>query len=89
MSVSNKLGLDASSSAEIEIVTDGERFPKCVWFRHFHQAQGDSDKEDVLTQDSESRVLSSKNHKFSLGKGSKHVNVRCFFVVDELEKKEV
>ena len=28
-------------------------------------------------------------HPFSVEKGSKHMNVRCFFVVDKLEKKEV
>ena len=88
-SVSKKLGLVAVSSAEIEIIADDERFPKCVWFRHFRLAQGDSDKEDVLTQDNASRVLLRKNHPFSVEKGSKHMNVRCFFVVDKLEKKEV
>ena len=88
-SVSKKLGLVAAISAEIEIIADDERFPKCVWFRHFRLAQGDSDKEDVLTQDNKSRVLLRKTHPFSVEKGSKHMNVRCFFVVDELEKKEV
>ena len=60
-----------------------------MWFRHFRLAQGDSDKEDVLTQDNESRVLLRKNHPFAVEKGTKHMNVRCFFVVDKLEKKEV
>ena len=50
MSTSRKLGLVATSSTETDIVADGERFPKCVWFRHFRLAQGDSDKEDVLIQ---------------------------------------
>ena len=89
INVSKKLGVGAFSSAEAEVVSTGKIFPKCAWFRHFHIAQGDKDKEDVLTQDNESRVFSRKNHPFSLGKGSKHANVRCFFVVDKLEKKEV
>ena len=30
-----------------------------------------------------------KNYPFSIGKGSKDINVRCFFAVDKMEKKEV
>ena len=30
-----------------------------------------------------------KNYTFSIGKGTKYANVRCFFVVDEIEKKEL
>ena len=40
-------------------------------------------------QDNESCVLLHKNYPFSIGKGTKHVNVRYFFVVDKMEKKEV
>ena len=29
------------------------------------------------------------NHPFSVGEGSKHINVRHFFVVDKVENKEV
>ena len=67
MKVSKKLGLVAASFTEIEIVADGERFQKCVWFRHFRLAQGDSNKEDVLTQNNESRVLLRENHPLSAG----------------------
>ena len=34
-------------------------------------------------------MLLHKNHSFSVGKGSKHINVRYFFVVDKVEKKKV
>ena len=52
-------------------------------------AQGDEAKEDVLMQHNQSCVLMHKNYPFSVGKGSKHVNVRYFFVVDKIENKEV
>ena len=70
-------------------MADGEIFPKHTWFGYIRLAQGDSDKEDALMQDNESCTLFHKNHPFSVGKGSKHINFRCFFVVDKLEKKEV
>ena len=34
-------------------------------------------------------ILLHKNHLFSVGKGSKHMHVRCFFAVDKIDKKEV
>ena len=38
--VSKKLGVVTTSSTETEIVADGKRFPKCIWFRYFRLAQG-------------------------------------------------
>ena len=89
INASKKPGLVTTSSTETEVVSNGERFPNFSWFRHFRLAQGDEAKEDVLIQDNQSCMLLHKNHPFSVGKGSKHVNVRYFFVVDKAEKKEV
>ena len=52
-------------------------------------AQGDVDKEDVLTQENKSCVLLHKNYPLSIGKGTKHIHVRHFFVVNKIEKKAV
>ena len=87
INVSKKLGLVTVSSTETEVVSNGERFPKCSWFCRI--AQGDSDKEDLLFQDNESCILLHKHYPFSVSKGSKHINVQYFFVVDKAEKKEV
>ena len=89
MSVSSKLGLVATSYTETEIVADGERFPKCSWFRHFRLAQDNEVKDDVLMQDNECCALLNMHHPFYVRKGSKYINVWCFFVVDKIEKKEV
>ena len=86
---SRKLGLVMSSSTEIEMLSCGETFPKCAWFRHFRMTQGDADKEDMRMHDNKSCVLSHKNYPFSIGKGTNHVHVRYFFVVDKIDKKEV
>ena len=89
LNTSKKLGLAATSSTETEIVANGERFPKCTWFRHFRLAQEDDAKEDTLMQDDESCMLLHENHPVLVCKGSKHINVRCFFVVDKISKHEV
>ena len=90
MNVSKKLGLVTNSLTETEVVATGERFPKCTWFRCFRIAHGEDDpKEDILLQDNKSCILLQKNYPYSIKKGSKHAHVRCFFVVDKLDKKEV
>ena len=40
-------------------------------------------------QDHQSCMLFHKNYPFSVGKGSKHINVQCFFVVEKIDAKEV
>ena len=57
MNVSKKLGLVTTSSTEIEVVANGERFPKCSWFRYFRLTQRDEAKEDVRMQDNKSCIL--------------------------------
>ena len=89
INASKKLGVNTISSTETEIVSDGERFPKCAWFRYFRLAQGDDPKGDLLFQDNTSCITLHKNHPFRTGKGSKHTNIRCFFVADKIEQKEV
>lgn len=40
-------------------------------------------------QDNQSVILLEKKYPFSVGKGSKHINIRYFFVCDKIEKKEI
>ena len=89
ISVSKKLGVLTTSSTETEIVSAGERLPKCTWFRYFRIAQGEEVKEDILLQDNKSAIILQKNYPYSTRKGSKHIHVRYFFVVDKIEKKEI
>ena len=89
INTSKKLGVVTTSSTETEVVACGERFPKCTWFRYFRLAQGANDKEDILFQDNKSAILLQKKHPFSIGRGSKHIHVRYYFVVDKVENKEL
>ena len=65
INVLKKLGLNTLSSTETEIVSTGERLPKCVWFRYFRIQQGDKPVEDVLMQDNKSAMMLQKNWPFS------------------------
>ena len=55
----------------------------------FRLSQGGSDAKDVLIQGNQSFMLLHKHYPFSIGRGSKHINVRHFFVGDKIHKKEV
>ena len=88
MNISKKLGLATNSSTETEIVSTGERLPKCTWFRYFRIAQGEPVKEDLLAQDNMSSMLLQKNGHFSVGKGSKHIHIRYFFATDKSRRKK-
>ena len=62
INASKKLGLCTVSSAEIEVVSTGEIFPRCTWFIHFRVAQGEDDsKEDILLQDNQNCILLYKS----------------------------
>ena len=54
MNASKKLGLNTVSSKKTEVVSNGERFPKCTWFRYFRFSKGGNYKEDTLIQDHKS-----------------------------------
>ena len=45
--------------------------------------------EDLLLQNNKSAILLQKNWPFWTGKGSKHIHVRYFFVVNKIKNKEV
>jgi hypothetical protein len=88
INVSKKLSLNTLSSTETEIVSTGERLPKCVWFRYFRIGQGDEPIEDILMQDNKSAILLQKNWPYSTRKGSQHIQVKYFFATDKIKNKE-
>ena len=88
-SASTKLKLNTISSTETELVSVGEKLPKSLWFRLFRIAQGRNDDEDILMQDNQSCMLLENNGRYSAGKGSKHIDIRYFFVTDRIEKKHI
>jgi hypothetical protein len=88
-SSSNKLKLNTISLTETEVVSDGEKLPKSLWYRLFCIAQGGYANEDILMQDNQSAILLQNNGRYSVGKGSKHIDIRYFFITDRIEKKRI
>ena len=89
INVSKKVSLNTLSSTETEVVSTGERLPKCIWFRYFRIWQGDEPVEDVLMQDNKSAMILQRNWPFSTRKGSQHINIKYFFATDKIKSKEI
>ena len=54
-----------------------------------HLAQGYPIQDNILYQDNKSAMLLAKNGRASSTKRTKHINIRYFFVMDRIAKKEV
>jgi len=86
---SNKLKLNTISSTETELVTVGEKLPKILWYRLFRIAQGGYAQGDIILQDNQSTILLGNNGRFSARKGSRHIEIRYFFITDRIQKKHI
>jgi hypothetical protein len=53
------------------------------------EAQGYSIERNVLYQDNKSAILLETNGQRSAGKRSRHLNIRYFFMADQVEKGNV
>jgi hypothetical protein len=80
----NKQRINARSSTESEIVGAGGFMPSTCWTRLFMEAQGYKVKNNVLFQDNKSSILLEKKGKALSSKRSKHINIRCYFIVDRV-----
>ena len=57
-----------------------------LWTQNFMEAQGYGVFKHILYQDNNSAILLEKNGRKSVGKHSRHLNVRYFFVTDVVDR---
>jgi hypothetical protein len=81
---STKQKLNSKSSTEGEIVGFSDYLTIPIWYRYFLQAQGYDDIEVVLHQDNMSAMKIEKNAQMSMGKKTKHMEIRYFYVKDRV-----
>ena len=53
------------------------------------QHQGIEIKHNIVYQDNKSTILLAENGRLSAGKRSRHLNIKYFYITDQLEKKEM
>jgi hypothetical protein len=86
MAMSRKQKLNTRSSTEAELVGVDDAMTMILWTKLFLEAQGYRIDKNVLYQDNKSTILLAKNGKASSSKRTRALNIRYFFVTDQVEK---
>jgi len=84
--MSRKQKLNTRSSTESELVAADDHASLILWTKLFMEEQGYKIDKNILYQDNKSAILLETNGKKSSGKRTRALNVRYFFLTDQIEK---
>ena len=86
ITLSRKQRLNTRSSTDSELVGDDDMSQMILWTDAFMDAQGYPVKDNILYQDNKSTILLLNNGKSSSTKRTRAINIRYFFLTDQIEK---
>ena len=72
--------------SDAELIGVDDVMSPILWTRLFLEAQGIKDIDNILHQDNKSAILLEENGKASSGKRTRALNIRFFFVTDNIKK---
>ena len=84
--MSRKQKLNTRSSTEAELVGADDASQMILWTKLFLEAQGYKVLENILYQDDKSAILLESNGRRSSSKRTRALNIRYFFLTDQVEK---
>jgi hypothetical protein len=84
--VSRRQRLNTTSSTEAELVGVGDVMGLVLWTRRFLKAQGYTVSDNIVYQDNQSAMLLENNGRMSSSKRTRHIDIRYFFVTDNIKK---
>jgi hypothetical protein len=85
-SIARKQKMNVRSSTEGELVAVDDATTMILWTKLFLEAQGYDVEKNIVYQDNKSAILLETNGKKSLGKQTCALNIRYFFITDQVEK---
>ncbi len=85
-SSSRKQKLVTRSSTEAELVAVNDAMAQVLWTKNFLQEQDYPVEVTAVLQDNESAIKLEKNGLKSVGLRSRHINIRYFFVTDQVQQ---
>jgi hypothetical protein len=86
ISNSTKQKLNTRSSTDAELVGADHGSTMILWTKLFMEEQGYEIKKNILYQDNKSTILLENNGKKSSSKRTRAINIRYFFLTDQIEK---
>ena len=87
--ISQKQKLNTRSSTESELVGVDDAMTKILWTKLFCEHQGLPTDPNWLHQDNQAGILLENNGRASAGKRSRAINIRYFFVTDQVTRDNV
>lgn len=84
--ISKKQKLNTRSSTEAELVGADDAATMILWTVAFMDEQGYTLEKNILFQDNKSAILLETNGRRSAGKRNRALNVRYFFLTDQVNK---
>jgi hypothetical protein len=78
--------MKVQSSTEGELVAVDDAATMILWTKLFLEAQGYNMDKNIIYQDNKSAILLETNGKKSLGKRTRAINIRYFFITNQVEK---
>ena len=88
-STSCKQKINARSSTEAELIAVNDVAGQILWTRNFLNEQGYDIESSTIFQDNKSAMLLEANGVLSSSKRTKHINVRCYFLKDHVDRNEI
>ena len=88
-SMSRKQKLNSRSSTHAELIGVDDAITQVLWTKLFMEEQGYPIEKNILYQDNMSSILLETNGRSSAGKRSRALNIRYFFVTDQVEQGNV
>ncbi len=78
--------MNTESSTESELVGADDMVSQVIWTTLFLEEQGYQVKDNVLYRDNQSAMKLEQNGKTSSGKRTRHLNIRYFYITDQIQK---
>ena len=86
---SSKQKLNTRSTCEAELVGVDDMAHRVLWSKLFMEAQGYHIDKNIVYQDNKSTIILHHNGQKSVGKRSRALNIRYFFIADQCKKGNV
>ena len=86
INISRKQKLNTKSSTDAELVAADDVSVVILWTGLFMEVQGHHVEKNILCQDNKSAILLETNGRKSAGKWSRALNIRYFFLTDQVER---